>query len=302
VISRQTGGNVMPGIPVTEEQRKELGRRIDSIRHAEGLSYAGLADRAGYDEKTVRSIVKGEPKRARTLLDVCKAVGIDLHAHSEIVEVADELHGGYTKRSLSRYVGRYLAYRWSYQDDLWIICSSYNFDWSETHHCMRFLEDQRYEDSRGKLVDFSQEGDIYTDNESGLLHLLTVAEGVLRLITVTRLQLPELTLKGCALTQSRAGIYRPAVSPVFFKKVQDNLPLQEVGTSTGEIAPGDPGHAELAAELREIEHEVVRSTFAMGVAGKRGLYRQESSKPGLVRKRDRLQPVEQSRSDHPTRN
>jgi hypothetical protein len=54
---------------------------------------------------------------------------------------------------------------------------------------------------------------------------------------------------------------------VLFKKVQSDAALSEITTPVGEIVPGDPGHSELAAELREVEREVVRCTFAMGVIG-----------------------------------
>ena len=249
-----------------QDQRTELGDRIDRVRRQQRMTIADLALKAGYDERTVRNVLSGKPTKPRTMQHICEAVGIkDASAHTDLVEFADESHGAYCEKTTALYAGNYEAFRWSYDQSGNIVRSVFELAWSPQRKCMLFKEHQRYMDDQGRKVDFTQEGDFYSSGDTGLVHLLTVAEGKLRMITLTKLERPDLVMKGVVLTQARMSFYRqPAISPLLLRKTPAPLSEAEISFLMGEVSPGDGGYAVLARDLREIEREVVLSTFATG--------------------------------------
>jgi transcriptional regulator with XRE-family HTH domain len=250
----------MSGSVLNAAERREIGDRIDRLRHAKRLTLTELASVAGYDERTARNVIQGKSTRYKTLMDFCEAVGIkSLEANTDVAQYADEVHGGYSRKSLRGYVGGYSASRWSYDATHNILKSYFEISWSSEHGLV-FSENQRYVGSYGKIIDFSQSGEIYANEETGLLHLVTIVEGMVRLITVTRLQSGGM-LKGAVLSQAREAFYRrPAVSPIFLQKLQQPLSEDELKSEVGELAPGSPSYDDTAKELRLIEQEILLST------------------------------------------
>lgn len=250
----------MSGRTLGDDERSQIGDRIDRLRHAKRLTLTELATKAGYDERTARNIIQGRKTRYKTLMDFCEAVGIpNIEANTDVAEYADEIHGGYSRRSLRAYIGSYLASRWSYDSSFNILKSYFEFSWRAPRGLI-FEENQHYLTSSGRINDFSQTGDIYLNDDAGLLHLVTIIEGMVRLITVTRLQ-DGGTLKGAVLTQAREAFYRrPAMSPILFQKLPQPLSGEELQSQVGELPPGSPGYDEAANELHRIEREVLLST------------------------------------------
>jgi transcriptional regulator with XRE-family HTH domain len=251
--------------------RKALGAEINSRRKRLGLTVEDLAIKARFDERTVGKALNGSPVRPKTIFQICKSVGLDLSEETDPDHRAADTYGSYSLRLFEKYSGSYEAFRWSYQDIRDILCSKFDVFWDKEKKCISFQESQKYNTKQGKTIDFSQSGCIHSSDESGLLHLLTVDQGSVRLITLLKMQPPDLCLRGCVLTQARTNLYRqPAISPILLRKRPHQANAEVASFSIGEMSQGDPGYGEIAAELREIEREVVRSTFAeMGDAERR---------------------------------
>ena len=254
----------MPDWGDNEAQRKELGDRIDRTRRAQRMTLAALAVKAGYDERTIRYVIQGRPSKSRTISEICAALGIQDRVNSvETAEVTDDIHGGYSKKSFNIYMGHYAAFRWSYDLSGSIIRSRFDIAWSAEKNCAVFTENQIYRDATSsRIIDFSQDGEIYASDIAGLIHLMTITAGMVRVITLTKMQLPDPHLKGAVLTQARMTFYRrPAVSPILLRKLSDVPSTVEMDALVGEILPGKPEYNEVAAELRAVEREVLLSTI-----------------------------------------
>jgi hypothetical protein len=107
-----------------------------------------------------------------------------------------------------------------------------------------------------RLVDFSQNGEIFISNSEGLLYLLTNNDGALRLITLTKLNEVDGTLQGLILTKAKLAFYHPAVSAIFLQKVPSDLPVDELIKQVGPVHAGTADYELADTLLREIEQNV----------------------------------------------
>src|SRR5262249_19835281 len=123
---------------------------------------------------------------------------------------------------------------------------------------LAFREMQRYGSPDLKcMIDFSQDGEVFISNTTGLIHLLTKAEGSLRLVTLTKLRASDRVIRGVVLTQAQGDFYyQPSVSPIYFQAAKPHVPLEELAQRIGPIQPGDPDYGYANATLNEIERKV----------------------------------------------
>src|SRR5262249_22483132 len=69
------GLGIMMGLErLDEAARLMLGQRIERARNNKRLTLADLAGRAGYDERTIRNVIKGQKTRVWTIEDICKVI------------------------------------------------------------------------------------------------------------------------------------------------------------------------------------------------------------------------------------
>jgi transcriptional regulator with XRE-family HTH domain len=249
-----------------DKGRIALGRRIEQARNKARLTLAQLAERAGYDERTVRNVIKGQKTRIATVEDICDVLQIRSVADDKAKSspIADEMHGGYTLKHFDDYIGRFHAYRRSFTFPKNLVRSLYEITWSDEQSCLVFTETQRYRSSEmQRTQDYSQQGEIFISNTIGLLHLLTREEGALRLITLTKLRLDDQALQGIVLTQAQGPFYyQPSVSPIFLRKLADADHQGE--QPIGPIRPGDADYDEIDRALADIEKNI--GIFALGRA------------------------------------
>ena len=244
-----------------EGRRHALGQRIERQRQALRITYEQLARKSGFDERTIRNIVRGQPCRPWTLLAVCEAVGLPVdETNPAPAAFADEAHGGYSRRSMERYVGRYHAFRRAAGRSDRIRNSVFEFAWLPERGCLGFRERQRQPDGACQVQELGQSGEVYANELAGLIHLLTIAQGMVRTITLTQLQPPELVMKGGVFTQARVHFYRrPSLSAIVLRKLPVGAP--EVEVLAGDATPDLPGYAALAAALAEAERYVLLLTL-----------------------------------------
>jgi transcriptional regulator with XRE-family HTH domain len=243
-----------------ETARLDLGRRIDGARKKIGFTLVQLAARAGYDERTIRNVIRGRPTRPATLRDICKVIGVSLDTReaAKRVEIADKEHGGYTLNHFQGYIGLFYAYRRSFSFPRNIVRSLYEFAWNGERGCLVFRETQHYDSPNLKqTIDFSQDGEVFISNMTGLIHLLTKADGALRLVTLTKLRPADRVIRGVVLTQAQGEFYyQPSVSPIFLQAVDKQASLDELAQRAGPIQPGDPDYQRINAALTEIGRRV----------------------------------------------
>lgn len=239
--------------------RRALGDSIDQARKRLGWTLEELAAKAGYDERTIRNVIKGDSTRIKTVHNICTAAGINYNeaVSHETTLISSEEYGGYTFNHYDDYVGTFFAYRRSFTFSKNILRSFYVIEWSEKKKCLTFSETQAYTSQNlKKTVNFSQKGEIFISNNVGLLHLMTRHEGAVRLITLTKMRFDDLTMHGVVLTQSqRSFYYQPSISPIFFQKAAEEPP-ENLAAMVGPIVPGHEEYDSLNETLAEVERNI----------------------------------------------
>jgi transcriptional regulator with XRE-family HTH domain len=238
-----------------------LGQAVRKKRKALGWTQQNLASESGHNEKDIRKLERGEVIKFQTLNNICQALEISIDQHlsrrSSEITVADEKYGAYNRSHYDGYIGPYFAYRRSLTVPENFIRTIFEIAWSNDRRCFIFAETHRYMTSNGESVDFSQSGDIYINNNMGLLHLITSAEGAIRLITLSKLRTNNNLLAGIVLTQLRSTLYySPAVSPIYLQKIDGVTDIGEMLDMVGPISPIDEAYTPVAMRISEIEEEV----------------------------------------------
>ncbi|MGH6925132.1 MAG: hypothetical protein ACRED5_15470, partial [Propylenella sp.] len=134
--------------------------------------------------------------------------------------IAGEIFGGYTINQVRGYIGYFKVFRRSFTLPDRMGASVYEVYWPEGGGCLQFRE------VRGK-EDFHHDGNVYISSTTGIVHLLTIYRGELRLFTLMTRPYPALVMRGVLLTQADAvPSYLPAASPVLFRKADKRDTLE----------------------------------------------------------------------------
>jgi transcriptional regulator with XRE-family HTH domain len=235
-----------------------VGQIIRRKRESLGLTQESLAAKAGYSDKLIRYIEQGKRTRLQTLQNVCQALGLPADTY-EVPDnvIADSKYGSYNLNHYADYVGIYFGFRRGLTNQANFLRTIYEIAWSNKKRCLEFFEDHKYISSIGRPVDFSQQGDIYINNDIGLLHLITMDRGAIRLVTLSKLRRDDNTLEGVVLTQLRnAHHHSPAVSPIYLQKAEGVAERGEVASLIGPIPPTNEIYPTVAAYIEEVEREV----------------------------------------------
>ena len=245
-----------------EVARVDLGRKLQRECHSQRITQKILADRAGYDEKTIRNIFRGIRVRPGCLEDVCAVLKVNI-SQVRPVHRSNE-HGGYSKTQIEEHLGIFLSYRRSFSIPENILRSVFEFSWNEERECLEFRELQEYVSSETRTsINFSQSGDVYMSASVGLLHLLTKHNGALRLITLTRLRLNDLTMRGSVLTQAQDEFfYRPSVSPIVMQRCNPQIDLETLSKQIGPVRCGDGEYSRLNKALLDVEERLANFATA----------------------------------------
>jgi hypothetical protein len=172
-------------------------------------------------------------------------------------KIADTRYGSYAVNHYADYIGRYFGFRRAFTNQTNFLRTVFEISWSEEKRCLEFREEQKYVSSAGRSVDFSQQGDIYINNDVGLLHLVTSDRGAIRLITLSKLRRSDGILQGVVLTQLRHSLYySPAVSPIYLQKAEGVANGSEVSSLIGPIAPTHEVYPTVAGYIADVEREV----------------------------------------------
>lgn len=261
-----------PGLCPSELERlKKLGERIGAARKAKSWTLIQLADRAKLDERTVRTVIDGGHVRPSSLTAICKALEISAEEEEETVDIADDKFGSYNLEHYEHYIGYFYAYRRSFTYPANILRSVYELAWCDDKgkEGLKFREIQQYQSHNSKRkIDFSQRGEVYISNATGMVQLLTSHKGALRLITLTKLRSDDNTMNGIVLTQAQKAFYhQPSTSAICFQKLPDEITEEDVVGNIGPIRPDDELYDIYHEFLLEIEKSIGIFAISNGRAG-----------------------------------
>lgn len=220
--------------------REELARRR--------MSRQALADAARVSMSTLEKALTGSrPFTLPTVIRLEEALGISLRDAASSVPgpaIAPTELGAYARPAVRWLEGRYLVLRPHPREAGTIGAYALTIHWREAESCLGFQEE------RGAR-EIAQEGRVSVPSQSGHIHLITNAEGQLRLMTLCR-PTPEGEMHGilCTLLMGQGAHLVPAAQAIALV-AWDRAPARELGM----VAPGAEAHAGYAAVLRRTREE-----------------------------------------------
>ena len=220
-----------------------------------------LADKTGYDEKTIRNVLNGAQVRDKTIVDVCQALGIEpiFDDVEELTEVADAQYGGYSRVTHRPYETFYAFYRRdTFDDDKLIYKSILEIFWDVTERRLSFKEYYRRRSTSIPGVK-AHTGPVYISPHTSLLHMLTIFEGAVRTLTLTKMREFEGIMRGVLLTQTESlTFYQPTVSPVVLRVLTEYNTEFRLKDDIARLCPGSVEYAFADKELLIAERKIIR--------------------------------------------
>lgn len=257
------------------EKLKRIGKRIGDARDLKSLTLIQLANRANLDEKTVRTAISGHYVKPSSLTAICRALNIDLEEENLSAGIASEVLGGYNIEHYRDYLGCFIGYRRIFAQPELILRSIYRFSWQNDKgkQGLFFEEFQKYQPTASRrTIDYSQNGDIYISNNTGILQLLTVCKGALRLVSLTKMHGYEKIMCGIVLTQAQQSVFhRPSTSAIFLRKTSALHIDDSVLSDVGPIGSEHSDYTDANDMLVEVENNI--GIFALTKDGPSQLYR-----------------------------
>lgn len=217
------------------EFRLERAKKMSRAMVSKGWSRGQLARKAGYDEKTIRNVLNGEPTRDSTIIDICRALEIDAELESTIehVDVSDDVFGGYNRSQYKGYESTYKLFRRSYSEKDKIYKTFFKLEWDECEERFAFSEYYVHH-INGTHELKCHTGAVYISTYTGLLHFVTIYQGSVRLASVSKMREPDGIMRGAILTQyENVVFFQPTCSSIVLKRMMDfvfdNSCIAEIG-------------------------------------------------------------------------
>jgi hypothetical protein len=239
----------MTGRKLSESQAGHIAKIVERAKQSAGLTNGAIADKAGYNEKTIRDVIRGRCHVYKTVDEVCTVLDIDLDQELDRTGLnvstdgnAPAKLGGYAKQNYLDLIGSYMTIRPTYHDVPNLKCYRTELDWDVADSCLRFTE-------FGRTDADCQTGHVYIPRASACMYLLTLEKGWVRTIIVSQLIGKESIMRGLILSQGKilGNNYAPVCAPIVY--IKDQAIAQD--NSTNEIVPSDPCYRKFASLLNE---------------------------------------------------
>jgi lambda repressor-like predicted transcriptional regulator len=239
---------------------RKRAAKIENALLNKSWTRAHLATKSGHDVRTIRTVLAGlEPVRDQTIVDVCQALGIDPELSEPTdpeIQVAEPWYGSYARDPYRSYEGVYFAYRRSFTYPDVFVRSVYEIKWHEDDWIFVFQEHQSYLANNKRKIDHSQAGEVYISQYTDLIHLVTVATGAVRTVTLRKMR--DGIMRGCLLTQSdRETYFQPCVSGIFLEKALGFDPASIHDGMVGPIRSDHPDYERISEEMGTVERAVL---------------------------------------------
>jgi len=243
--------------------RASRAEKLKAIMRRDKITQAALAKISGYDEKTIRNLLAGKVVREVTAIQVCQALGLEPQAgeHIDNIELSDIEFGGYARSSYKSLEGFYHIYRRNFSKNGSIFRSVIEIFWDKSNKLV-FKEYYSTDDETRKGNSFI--GDVYISPKIGLVHLLIVNEGAVRLTTLTKLRDRDRIMRGSIQTQIEIGkssAYRPTVSSIFLKKLDNYDVDARLYDDLDMIGEESPDYKSACRELKIVEAQIINMAF-----------------------------------------
>ena len=252
------------------EFRLDRAKQIQRALQNKGWTRTQLASKTGYDEKTIRNLLAGQEVRDQTVIDVSQALAIVPRLENDVdnVECADDVFGGYVRSTHKFYETYYYLYRRSFSKEGAIFRGVLEVRWDETDERFNFSE--YYEaDPEEELGARRHTGALYMSSYTGLVHMLTIFEGSIRLITATKMRQSDGIMRGTIATQCEdIAFFQPTVSPLVLKRLKNYDAAARLAGDIGLLSESADDYAFATDQLAMTEDRVVQLRFSAGLTAR----------------------------------
>jgi hypothetical protein len=223
----------------------ELGQRIDKARKTIGLTFDEVAQKTGYDERTIRNIVGRKRARARTIRDICECVNLGEIVERKEIQAASDEFGGYTFETVKCLEGDYLCVRPVFKNPTTLNAYLIQMRWDKSGSHLVFEERER-PDPR-----YAQSGIFYHQSGRPFFHLVSGNRGDLRMYTLAWPEGDGIA-RGVISTLSnpRGAVYIPVAAPIFLRSLGTTDPAKY--PPTGYITADHPSYLEYQETLQSV--------------------------------------------------
>ena len=245
------------------EFRLARARKLERALRNKGWTRKQLAEETGYDEKAIRNILAGEPVRDQTVVDVSQALGIEPETDTkhDRVEVAEDEYGGYSRSTHRQYESFFYSYRRSFTNYGEIFKSIIEIRWDVIDNKFVFFDYYEMDKVTGQDAR-AHTGPVFMSSFTNLLHLQTIYEGSLRLITLTKMREPEGIMRGAIMTQSENIMsFQPTLSPIVLRRIPTYNVGKELPRDMKMIAADESDYEFAAVQLGLTERQTIKLAF-----------------------------------------
>ena len=245
------------------EFRLARARKLERALRNKGWTRKQLAEETGYDEKAIRNILAGEPVRDQTVVDVSQALGIEPETDTQHdrVEVAEDEYGGYSRSAHRQYESFFYSYRRSFTNYGEIFKSIIEIRWDGIDNKFVFFDYYETDKVTGQDAR-AHTGAVFMSSFTNLLHLQTIYEGSLRLITLTKMREPEGIMRGAIMTQSENLMsFQPTLSPIVLRRIPAYSVRKELPRDMKMITADESDYEFAAAQLGLTERQTIKLAF-----------------------------------------
>ena len=245
-------------ISFDEETRRQIGLQIGAARERLGLKLDVLADKAECDERTVRNAIAGKPVRYRTLLAICRAVRLDIPELAQASGARPATFGYAVRSDVEHYEGCYVIYYRNLVGRAGFCSSALRMRWDDATAAVSAEEYTELMQDGVTPFQYTMHGHLHFNEDVGLAQVLLNDQGVLELMTVSRLQRETPFMYGSLLTQVYKLIYyQPTYSPVVLEKLAHD-DFDKAKKLSRAIEPGQADFARVKALIEETESKIAR--------------------------------------------
>lgn len=244
------------------EFKLERAKLIERARLDKRWTKKQLAEKAGYDEKTLYNLLSGGEVHARTIHDFCTALAIEMPepAHRRI-EVAEDVFGGYARSTYSEYEGDYVIYRPSFSKHDRIYKYVMSIAWDEVESRFRFVTAYKL-DAKDPSCTKTHTGPVSISAITNLVHFMIAFRGSVRLVTVTKLRHADGVMRGCMATHFEdLDVFRPTLAPIVIRKVAAGEPSPDPTRDIRLMDKDDPDWAYAREQLSLTEGRILNLCF-----------------------------------------
>ena len=249
-------------MPIDIAFRLDRAKTLERARLEKHWTKKQLAERAGYDEKTLYNLLSGGDVHDKTVFDFCQALGVEMPTpDTRKVEIAPDLLGGYARSIYDEYEGNYRIYRPSFADPHKIYKYAMRITWDEVDSHFRFVTSYKL-DPREPNGAKTHGGPVSISAVTNLVHFVVSFRGSVRLVTVTKMRKADGVMRGSMATHFEdLNFFRPTLCPIVIQKNVDESDDFNVHENIRMLGPQDEDWSFAREQIGLTEKSVLNLCF-----------------------------------------